>query len=103
MLGILGAGCATGQLFPEVSSIVHADPTAMPTLTATPTPLPTPTPTPRVLPVGQTGDWHLIFSDDFNGAALNAQKWHTCYWWDKRGCTIVTNNELDGTNPTMSA
>ena len=46
VLGILGAGCASGQLFPTVNSIVLTSPTAIPTRTATPTPLPTPTPTP---------------------------------------------------------
>ena len=94
-LGILGAGCASGQLLSAVSSIVRASPTVMPTATSTPRP----TPTPRVLPVGQIGDWRLIFSDDFNGVALNTQKWQTCYWWDKRGCTIITNNELEWYQP----
>ena len=94
-LGILGAGCASGQQLPAVSSIVRASPTIMPTATSTPRP----TPTPRVLPVGQIGDWRLIFSDDFNGVALNTQKWQTCYWWDKRGCTIITNNELEWYQP----
>lgn len=49
--------------------------------------------------MGQSGDWSLIFSDDFNGAGLNTQKWQTCYWWDKHGCTIVTNNELEWYQP----
>jgi beta-glucanase (GH16 family) len=99
LLGILGAGCASGQRLSKVSSIVGVSPTVTPTLAVTRTPMPTPTPTPRVLPAGQTGDWSLIFSDDFNGAALNTQKWHTCYWWDRRGCTIITNDELEWYQP----
>ncbi len=99
VLGFLGAGCASGPLLPAMSGIVRTSPTAMSTPTATLTPVPTPTPTPHVQPVGQTGAWQLIFSDDFNGTALNTQKWQTCYWWDKGGCTIITNNELEWYQP----
>jgi beta-glucanase (GH16 family) len=38
-----------------------------------------------------------LFSDDFDGAALDETKWHTHYWWadDQDGCSIVPNGELE--------
>jgi beta-glucanase (GH16 family) len=44
-------------------------------------------------PVG--GTWNLAFADEFDGTALNAQKWHTCHWWASTTCSIETNNELE--------
>ncbi len=35
---------------------------------------------PRILPVGQHGNWMMIFHDEFNGKALDATKWTTCYF-----------------------
>jgi beta-glucanase (GH16 family) len=46
------------------------------------------------LPVGQTGNWVLIFNDEFDGTTIEPEKWTTCYWWGNDGCTIATNNEL---------
>jgi beta-glucanase (GH16 family) len=46
-------------------------------------------------PVGQTGKWHLIFHDEFDGDALDTSKWVTCYWWDNQGCTNEGNNNLN--------
>jgi beta-glucanase (GH16 family) len=45
-------------------------------------------------PVGQRGNWALIFSDEFDGTALNSGKWVRCYWWDHDGCTNLGNREL---------
>ncbi len=46
-----------------------------PTRTPTATSLP-PTPTPgSIQPVGQTGTWKLIFSDEFNSTTLDTSKW----------------------------
>lgn len=50
-------------------------------------------------PFGQVGEWNLIFHDEFESDALNAEKWVTCYWWDDDGCTIETNNELQWYQP----
>lgn len=50
-------------------------------------------------PLGQTGGWNLIFHDEFDGRALDAEKWVTCHWWDDEGCTIATNNELQWYRP----
>jgi len=79
-------------------------PTPAPTLTPTLTPLPTltltplPTETPTLIP-GQPlpngnldRNWVLKFSDEFEGEALDATKWDTCYDW---GCLIDSNNELE--------
>ncbi|MBI5564480.1 MAG: glycoside hydrolase family 16 protein [Chloroflexi bacterium] len=66
---------------------------------ARPTPAPTPTAIPPVTPIGQIGGWDLIFSDEFNGTALNTGRWTTCYWWGKQGCTIATNHELEWYQP----
>jgi len=44
-------------------------------------------------------DWRLVFSDDFDGSALDPAKWHTCYWWDDDGCTISSNAELEWYQP----
>lgn len=47
-----------------------------------------------VRPVGQSGRWALLFADDFDGPTLDDQKWVTCYWWDRDGCTNLGNQEL---------
>lgn len=36
----------------------------------------------------------VVFADEFDGAALDADSWNTCHWWDDGGCTIATNREL---------
>ena len=37
----------------------------------------------------------LIFADEFNGPGLDANRWNTCYPWDKDGCTNAGNHELE--------
>lgn len=54
---------------------------------------------PQVIPVGQSGDWNLLFADEFNGTTLDTGKWVTCYWWDNDGCNIASNNELQWYQP----
>lgn len=46
------------------------------------------------MPLGQTDGWRLVFSDEFDGEALNDDKWVRCYWWDDAGCTNLGNQEL---------
>ena len=36
-------------------------------------------------PLGQTGNWKLIFHDDFDGSSLDTSKWTTCYFDFKVG------------------
>lgn len=50
-------------------------------------------------PLGQTGEWNLIFHDEFNGDTLDTSKWTTCYWWDNQGCTNEGNNNLNWYQP----
>jgi beta-glucanase (GH16 family) len=63
--------------------------------TASPTVPPITTPPTELLPIGPTGNWKMIFNDEFNGAALDTAKWHTCFWWATDTCTIETNHELE--------
>ncbi len=46
-------------------------------------------------PVGQDGEWTLIFNDEFEGSSLDESKWSLCYWWDNDGCSNEGNNELE--------
>ncbi len=41
--------------------------------------------------------WQIIFEDQFPGASLDKSNWVTCHWWnwDGKGCTILTNSELE--------
>jgi beta-glucanase (GH16 family) len=66
------------------------------------TPTPTPTPTPMPTPVGQTGDWTMIFSDEFDGTSLNTSIWNNnCYpdGWDDDPdpniCSCAHSNEAE--------
>ncbi len=47
------------------------------------------------MPVGSSGGANLVFSEEFDGAALNTSRWHTCSWWATSTCSIETNNELE--------
>jgi hypothetical protein len=57
-----------------------ATPSAAPPLPP-PAPSPTANPTPNTgpVPLGQTGNWKLIFDDEFNDTSLNTSKW-TAGW-----------------------
>lgn len=57
------------------------------------------TPETPPLPTGQTGNWDLLFSDEFEGASLDTHKWTTCYWWSDEGCTGEGNKELQWYQP----
>lgn len=50
-------------------------------------------------PLAGDGPWQLIFADEFEAASLDRQKWTTCYWWNKDGCTNLGNNELQWYRP----
>lgn len=45
-------------------------------------------------PLGQTGSWLRVFTEEFEGDTLNESKWASCYWWATNGCTNLGNNEL---------
>ncbi len=57
------------------------------------------TPPSPLTPVGQSSDWDLLFSDDFDGESLDTNKWTTCYWWDSDGCTNGSSGELEWYQP----
>lgn len=57
------------------------------------------------VPIAAKGSWRLIFEDNFDGPELDREKWTTCYWWNKDGCTNLGNAELQWYRPenvTMS-
>ncbi len=54
--------------------------TPRPFTTPTVTPSPTPGSSTDPLPVGQTGNWRLVFRDEFNNNALDTSKWSAA--WD---------------------
>ena len=89
---------------PTVLAYVPA--TASPAANATASPgtaqPPLGSPNPLLLPVGQSGPWHLVFQDEFDGGALNHEKWTPCYpWFDPAtGCTSEGNQELQWYLPT---
>ncbi|MBI1279889.1 MAG: family 16 glycosylhydrolase [Anaerolineaceae bacterium] len=71
----------TLDLTPHISNM-------MPTLMVQPVQpndalLTTPTPVPTNMPVlGPPGTgWTMVFNDEFDGGALDASKWNTCYQW----------------------
>lgn len=37
----------------------------------------------------------ILLDERFDGNALDTSIWNRCHWWDKGGCTIATNNELE--------
>src|SRR5476649_612598 len=42
-------------------------------------------------PSGPTGNWSLIFDDEFDGTTVDPTKWSFCYQWD---CHTGGNGEL---------
>lgn len=56
-----------------------------------------------VLPIGQTGNWNLIFADEFNGTSLDTTKWNTCYPNYKVGSDSCNHNngELELYQPSQ--
>lgn len=50
-------------------------------------------------PLGAAGAWHMVFDDEFEAASLDRERWTTCYWWNKDGCTNLGNKELQWYRP----
>jgi beta-glucanase (GH16 family) len=73
-------------------------PTLSSTDTLTPTPVPsltfTPTPTQTFQPVGVTGNWVMVFDDEFNGTSLDSTKWYTCYPWQGTICDNTNTKNM---------
>lgn len=45
-------------------------------------------------PLGRDDAFHLLFEEEFDAPTLRKDRWTTCYWWDKRGCTNLSSHEL---------
>lgn len=68
---------------PEPLPTPQSSTTPNPVLTPTATTSTTATPTAATTvgnPVGQAGNWTLIFHDEFDGPTLDTSKWTTCYF-----------------------
>ncbi|WP_042381175.1 glycoside hydrolase family 16 protein [Streptacidiphilus melanogenes] len=50
-------------------------------------------------PPAAPGNWHLAFSDEFQGSSLDTSRWTTCYDWNQNGCTNEANHELEWYQP----
>ena len=50
-------------------------------------------------PVGQEGNWQLVFNDEFDGETLDRSRWTVCYWWNDNGCTNLGNHEMEWYTP----
>ncbi len=56
-------------------------------------------PHPSLQPYGQSGDWSLIFNDEFqgvrpDGTGLDTSKWVTCYWYAEAGGTRGCGDDM---------
>jgi beta-glucanase (GH16 family) len=84
---------------PDSSHSGSASPT--PSLSPSPSPSPSPAPSPIPVPassgtpgpLGQTGNWNLIFGDEFGGTALDRTKW-TPGWFGTGITGPVNSSEL---------
>ena len=102
-MAIILSACAMSSQGPTAT----LKPTQVATATNTQTPAPTPTdrpadvpteaptdtpttmPTSVPSPLGQTGQWRLVFADEFDGTALDGTKWTTCWSY---GCATTHPN-----------
>jgi beta-glucanase (GH16 family) len=79
---------STATVTPEPTLTVAPTATLRPTLTPWPT-------TVAFTPGAPREGMALVFSDEFDGNALDTEKWSPCYPWDNGGCTNSGNNELE--------
>lgn len=52
-----------------------------------------------VKPLGPTGNWNLVFGDEFNGTAIDRSKFPECHWATRPGCAGQTEKELQAYRP----
>jgi hypothetical protein len=60
--------------------------------TPTPSPTPSPSPEPSPTPIGQSGQWNLLFQDEFEDEILDETVWHRCFWWASETCAIESQD-----------
>lgn len=46
-----------------------------------------------------TTDQRVLLDENFDSGRLDTSVWNTCHWWDKEGCTIASNDELEWYRP----
>jgi beta-glucanase (GH16 family) len=56
-------------------------------------------PTPPVTSSTSSSAGRVVLDENFEGGTLDSSRWNTCHWWDKGGCTIASNNELEWYRP----
>lgn len=82
------AGASSGP----VAAVARTPIVAPPTPTAV-------TPSDPLLAPAASGKWSPIFTDSFNGSALDTSHWSTCFWWSENapnGCQgSAANGELE--------
>ncbi len=54
-------------------------------------------------PTTTSGASRVVLDENFDGGTLDGSRWNTCHWWDKEGCTIASNNELEWYRPEQVA
>ena len=87
---------ATNTSVPTSTPTNTAAPTATATASATPSATPTTVTAPGVAqPFGQSGEWNLIFSDEFDGSSLNTNTWEPS-WFGGSGISKPVNGLEDG-------
>lgn len=91
----MSAGTGTTTSTPQGGMPSPSGGTASGSVPATSAAVPAPPPGP--------GPWHLVFSDDFPGTALNPAKWATCYPWNDGGCTNRGSGEVEWYLPSQVA
>ena len=50
-------------------------------------------------PITTASAGRVVLDENFDGSSLDRSRWNTCHWWDKEGCTIASNNELEWYRP----
>ena len=82
---------------PSPSPAFAPSPSPSPASAPSPSPSPSPPPVPASggtpQPLGQSGSWNLIFSDEFGGTTLDGQKW-TSGWFGTGITGPVNSSEL---------
>ncbi len=93
-LSFLFAACqssTTGQAETQTLQSGNGQPTIISQTGSTSTSTPGSTSNPQ--PVGQAGNWKMIFHDEFNENALDTSKWTTCYFNFKVGSNSCDHDQ----------
>ncbi|WP_313811090.1 glycoside hydrolase family 16 protein [Glutamicibacter sp.] len=50
---------------------------------------------PDQLAVSEASEGKVLLDEKFDGSSLDTSVWNYCHWWNDKGCTIASNNELE--------